>query len=73
MGTCDRCDEEYESYTVYFTDDPEAIKARNQLKRDGFDNLCKPCRLYLVQERDIKGHAFTTENEDIEPKEDPNN
>lgn len=69
MGTCDRCGEEYEAYTVYFTDDPEAIRAYKTLKDDGFNNLCKPCRKHLVLERDIKGHAFTTENENVEPKE----
>lgn len=70
MGTCDRCGDDYESYEVFVTDDPMAILALEELKDDGFDNLCKPCRKHLVQERNIRGHAFTTENEHVEPKEE---
>lgn len=65
---CDRCGDEYETYSVFITDNPKAIRAFKRLNDDGYEDLCKPCRMYFVEERDIPGHAFTTENEEIEPK-----
>lgn len=70
MGTCDRCGDEYDSYTVFITTDPGARDASEQLREDGYEDLCKPCRMYFVEERNIIGHAFTTEDEEIEPKYD---
>lgn len=72
MGICDRCETEYESYNVYITDNFCSMVAHQKLIEDGFENLCKPCRKFFVEERNIIGHAFTTENEQVEPKYDIN-
>lgn len=61
-NTCERCGDAYEPYTVFVRDDPEDLAAQRACE---WDNLCKPCRLYVT---DYGAFLTESEREELEPK-----
>lgn len=58
-NVCDRCGDEYEKYLVFVRDNFSDIVDH---VRNRYENLCKPCRVYLEPKSAFTGAA------DVEPK-----
>ena len=62
VNTCDRCSDEYRPYHVLIRDNFTDMASHTSCK---YDNLCKPCRMYVT---DYGAYLTETELEELEPK-----
>lgn len=63
-NTCERCGDEYDSYSVFVRDNFSDIVASQRCE---WDNLCKPCRMAVT---DYGAFLTGREQEELEPKVD---
>jgi len=61
-NVCDRCGDEYDAYCVLIRDEIGEVMS---LTKCEYDNLCKPCRMYVT---DYGAYLTDSEREELEPK-----
>lgn len=62
MNTCDRCEDDYEPYSVFIRDSFSDLSGHASCE---YDNLCKPCRMHVA---DYGAYLTESEREELEPK-----